>query len=113
MTQPTTRTIKGQTIPVLGLGTFELTGPEGEDAIRTAIDLGYRQIDTAIRYGNEAEVGRAVRASGVPRDELFVTSKIWFDDLTPEMVARRTGETPRAFQSARRPTAYTALGEGP
>jgi diketogulonate reductase-like aldo/keto reductase len=93
MTRPTTRTIKGQTIPVLGLGTFELTGPEGEDAIRTAIDLGYRQIDTAIRYGNEAEVGRAVRASGVPRDELFVTSKIWFDDLAPEAVARRTGET--------------------
>lgn len=93
MTQATTRTIKGETVPVLGLGTFGLTGPDGEDAIRAAIDLGYRQIDTAIRYGNETEVGRAVRASGLPRDELFVTSKIWFDDLTPDRVARRTGET--------------------
>lgn len=93
MSQPTTRTIKGVSVPVLGLGTFELRGPEGEAAIRTAIELGYRQIDTAIRYKNEAEVGRAIRASGLSRGELFVTSKIWFDDLEPEMVARRTGET--------------------
>jgi len=55
-----TKTIQGVTIPSLGLGTFELKGPEGEAAIRTAIELGYRQIDTAIRYGNEVEVGRAV-----------------------------------------------------
>lgn len=93
MSAPTTKTIKGETIPAIGLGTFQLTGPEGEAAIREAIDLGYRQIDTAIRYGNEAEVGRAIRASGIPRGELFVTSKIWFDDLEPEMVSRRTGET--------------------
>lgn len=93
MTQTTTRTIKGETVPVLGLGTFGLTGPEGENAIRSAIDLGYRQIDTAIRYGNETEVGRAIRASGLPRSELFVTCKIWFDDLAPDMVARRTGES--------------------
>lgn len=93
MTQQMTRVIKGESVPVLGLGTFELRGREGEAAIRAAIDLGYRQIDTAIRYGNEVEVGRAIRASGLPREELFVTSKIWFDDLTPELVARRTGET--------------------
>ncbi len=93
MTQQMTRVIKGETVPVLGLGTFELVGREGEAAIRAAIDLGYRQIDTAIRYGNEVEVGRAIRASGLQRNEIFVTSKIWFDDLTPDMVARRTGET--------------------
>jgi 2,5-diketo-D-gluconate reductase B len=93
MSSQATKIIRGETIPALGLGTFELTGPEGETAIRTAIELGYRQIDTAIRYGNEAEVGRAIRASGVPRNELFVTTKIWFNDLAPENVARRVGES--------------------
>lgn len=89
----TTKTIRGERIPAIGLGTFELTGPEGEAAIRTAIELGYRQIDTAIRYGNEAEVGRAIRASGVPRSDLFVTTKIWFIDLKPETVHQRVSES--------------------
>lgn len=93
MSSPATKIIRGEAIPALGLGTFELTGPEGETAIRTAIELGYRQIDTAIRYSNEAEVGRAIRASGVPRSELFVTTKIWFNDLAPENVASRVEES--------------------
>jgi diketogulonate reductase-like aldo/keto reductase len=93
MTSPATKTVRGVSIPALGLGTFELKGPEGERAIRDAIDLGYRHIDTAIRYGNELEVGRAIRASGVPRHEFFVTTKIWFNDLSPETVARRVGES--------------------
>lgn len=86
-------TIQGVDIPSLGFGTFELKGPEGEAAIRTAIELGYRQIDTAIRYGNEVEVGNAIRQSGVARDELFVTTKIWFNDLDPETVAVRVDES--------------------
>jgi diketogulonate reductase-like aldo/keto reductase len=93
MTSPATKRIRGESIPALGLGTFELKGTEGETAIRTAIDLGYRHIDTAIRYGNECEVGRAIRASGVPRREFFVTTKIWFNDLAPETVACRVGES--------------------
>lgn len=88
-----TKTFRGEAIPCLGLGTFELTGPEGEAAISTAIEMGYRQIDTAIRYGNEAEVGRAIRASGVPRGEIFVTTKLWFDSLTPALVSQRVGES--------------------
>ncbi|WP_244624146.1 MULTISPECIES: aldo/keto reductase [unclassified Bosea (in: a-proteobacteria)] len=88
-----TKTIQGEAIPALGLGTFELTGPAGEAAIRAAIDLGYRQIDTAIRYGNEVEVGRAIRSSGVARGELFVTTKIWFNDLQPDTVHRRVEES--------------------
>ncbi len=92
MTIPT-KTFRGEAIPCLGLGTFELTGPEGEAAVRAAIDIGYRQIDTAIRYGNEAEVGRAIRASGVPRREIFVTTKIWFDSLSPEIVSQRVSES--------------------
>lgn len=93
MTPSMTKTIQGEAVPVLGLGTFELTGPAGEDAIRAAIDMGYRQIDTAIRYGNEVEVGRAIRASGVARGELFVTTKIWFNDLKPDTVHQRVGES--------------------
>ncbi|WP_182086314.1 aldo/keto reductase [Aureimonas sp. ME7] len=87
------KTFRGESIPCLGLGTFELTGPAGEAAIREAIELGYRQIDTAIRYGNEAEVGRAIRASGVARQDIFVTTKIWFDALDPESVRQRVGES--------------------
>lgn len=87
------KTIRGAQIPALGFGTFELTGPEGQSAIEEAIAMGYRQIDTAIRYGNEVEVGRAIRASGVPRDEMFVTTKIWFNDLAPDTVHQRVGES--------------------
>jgi len=87
------KTIRGETVPALGLGTYELTGTAGETTIRAAIEMGYRHLDTAIRYGNEAEVGRAIRAAGVPRDELFVTTKIWFTDLRPEDVRARTAES--------------------
>ncbi len=66
----------GQRLPAIGFGTYPLTGDEGIEAIRSAIDVGYRLIDTAVNYENEAEVGQAIRTSGVPRDELFVTSKI-------------------------------------
>lgn len=87
------KTIRGAQIPALGFGTFELTGTAGENAITEAIAMGYRHIDTAIRYGNEVEVGRAIRASGVPRGELFVTTKIWFNDLAPDTVHQRVGES--------------------
>ncbi|MFZ2103706.1 MAG: aldo/keto reductase [Oricola sp.] len=87
------RTAKGITMPALGLGTFELTGKEGIASIRSAIEYGYRHIDTAIRYRNEAEVGQAIRESGIPRDEIFVTTKIWFDSLEPATVHQRIGES--------------------
>ncbi|MAZ15064.1 MAG: 2,5-didehydrogluconate reductase [Ahrensia sp.] len=92
------RTAKGITMPALGLGTFELTGAEGVASIRSAIEYGYRHIDTAIRYGNEAEVGQAIRESGIPRDEIFVTTKIWFDSLAPETVHKRIGESLERLQ---------------
>jgi 2,5-diketo-D-gluconate reductase B len=90
--------IKGVSVPSIGLGTFELTGPDGARAIRTAIDAGYRHIDTAIRYGNETEVGQAIRDSGIDRDELFVTTKIWYDNLAPENVDSRTAESLERLQ---------------
>ena len=65
------------TIPAFGLGTFRLQGKVVIDSVSTALELGYRAIDTAQIYENEAEVGQAIADSGIPRDELFITSKIW------------------------------------
>ncbi|KQZ70599.1 aldo/keto reductase [Nocardioides sp. Root151] len=66
----------GTTLPAIGFGTYTLTGSDGVDAIRSALDAGYRLLDTAVNYGNEEEVGRAVRESGLPRDEVLITSKL-------------------------------------
>ncbi|HYS70961.1 MAG TPA: aldo/keto reductase [Thermoplasmata archaeon] len=70
----------GNAIPVLGLGVWQASGKECANAVRTALDLGIRLIDTASMYGNEKEVGEAIRASKVPRDEVFVTTKVWNDE---------------------------------
>lgn len=66
----------GTTLPVVGFGTVTLRGSEGTAAIRSALDVGYRLLDTAVNYENEDEVGQAVRESGVPREEVRVTTKI-------------------------------------
>lgn len=63
-------------IPPVGLGTWPLLGGEGERVVSMGLELGYRHIDTAQMYGNEAEVGRAIRASGIPRDEIFLVTKV-------------------------------------
>ena len=68
----------GRRIPVLGLGTWPLvSGGECERACSCAIQHGYRQLDTADLYGNEEDVGKSVRQCRVPREELFVTTKLW------------------------------------
>jgi 2,5-diketo-D-gluconate reductase A len=68
----------GSTIPTLGLGVWQVpNGPECENAVRWALELGYRHIDTAQAYGNEESVGNALRDSGVPRDEVFITTKFY------------------------------------
>lgn len=69
-------------VPPFGLGTFRLTGKTVIDSVTTALELGYRVIDTAQIYGNEAEIGEAVAASGVPREKLFLTTKIWVDSFS-------------------------------
>jgi diketogulonate reductase-like aldo/keto reductase len=66
----------GTRMPLLGLGTWQARGRDAVEAVRSALELGYRLIDTATMYGNEAEVGRAVAESGVPREEVFVTTKL-------------------------------------
>jgi methylglyoxal/glyoxal reductase len=72
----------GVKMPWLGFGVFQI--PEGEEtyqAVRAALESGYRSIDTAAIYGNEASVGRAVKDSAIAREELFITTKVWNDDL--------------------------------
>ena len=66
----------GTTMPLLGFGTWQIRGDKAYQAVLAALEAGYRHIDTATMYGNEAEVGRALRDSGVPRDEVFVTTKL-------------------------------------
>ena len=73
----------GASIPAIGFGTFELTGPRCEEAVAAALAAGYRHLDTAAMYGNEREVGAALRASGVAREAVFVTTKVWRDDIGP------------------------------
>ncbi|WP_406299624.1 aldo/keto reductase [Embleya sp. NBC_00888] len=67
----------GVTIPQLGFGVFQIENDEAGAAVATALEVGYRSIDTAAVYGNEAGVGRALAASSVPREEVFVTTKLW------------------------------------
>ncbi|MEU6340828.1 aldo/keto reductase [Streptomyces sp. NPDC046977] len=70
----------GVTMPQLGFGVFQVPDDETAAAVTTALESGYRSIDTAAIYGNETGVGRALAASGIPRDELFVTTKLWNAD---------------------------------
>lgn len=76
----------GVAIPVLGFGTWNLRGDDCRRAVEEALALGYRHIDTAVVYGNEAEVGAAIAASGLPREALFVTTKIPRRELTKDLV---------------------------
>jgi len=72
-----TRTLNdGHEIPVVGLGCYQLDGEDGVTAILSALEIGYRLLDTAVNYGNEGDVGEAVRRSGLPREDVFITSKI-------------------------------------
>lgn len=71
-------------IPRLGLGTWALRGAEAQRAVEGAIGLGYRHIDTAAMYGNEDAVGAGLAASGVKREEIFLTTKVWWTELAPD-----------------------------
>ena len=80
-------------IPLFGLGTFRLKGDVVRASVREALKLGYRAIDTAQIYGNEAEVGQAIAESGVPRNELFLTTKIWTENLGRDRLAASLEES--------------------
>ena len=76
------------TIPKLGLGTYRLEGEVAARMVAKALEVGYRHIDTAAMYGNEAAVGEGLRAAAVPRDEVFVTTKVWYTDLADGALQR-------------------------
>jgi 2,5-diketo-D-gluconate reductase A len=80
MTIPDITLNDGRTIPQLGFGVFKVDPAQTERIVSDALEVGYRHIDTAAIYGNEEGVGRAIAASGIPRDELFVTTKLWNAD---------------------------------
>ncbi len=67
----------GVRMPVLGLGTWQITGKKVEEVILSALDTGYRHIDTAAAYHNESEIGKALIISGIPREDVFITTKLW------------------------------------
>ena len=93
MPVPTLDLHDGTSIPQLGLGVFQVPPDETEETVRTALDVGYRHIDTAQMYGNEAGVGDALRSSGIDRDEVFVTSKLNNNNHRPEDVRRSFDES--------------------
>jgi len=88
-------------MPALGFGTWQLEGPDARRMVETALEIGYRHIDTAYLYKNEREVGEAIRGSGVPREEIFLTTKVWTD-------AFRDGDLQRAAEGS-----VERLGVGP
>jgi len=82
---PTIALNNGIQMPVLGFGVFQVPDPaECERSVRDALDVGYRLLDTAASYGNEEAVGSAIRNSGIDRDEIFVTTKLWVEDASYE-----------------------------
>jgi len=80
--------VRGVRIPRLGLGTWMLEGEACVEGVRDALALGYRHIDTARNYGNEAEVGRGIAESGVPREEIWLTTKVPYERLRADEVRR-------------------------
>ena len=88
MAGPATVQARGAAIPALGLGTWQLRGDDCSAAVKTALAAGYRHIDTAAMYGNEEAVGAGLKASGISRDEVFVTTKVWYEDLAPADLRR-------------------------
>jgi len=88
----TTVAVRGVEVPAVGYGTWQVTGRDAVEGVADALDLGYRHIDTARMYGNEAEVGRALADSPVDRDDVWLTTKVWMDDASAEGV-RRSAES--------------------
>ena len=85
-------------VPKFGVGTFRLSGQTVIDSVKNALSAGYRAIDTAQIYGNEAEVGQAIAESPVQRSELFLTTKIWVDYLAPEQLIQSLKDSLQKLQ---------------
>jgi 2,5-diketo-D-gluconate reductase B len=86
-----------QRLPSIGFGTWRLAGRECSEGVADALTAGYRHVDTAAAYGNEEEVGRGMRASGIDRGDVWLTTKVWPDDLEPERVRASLERSLRAL----------------
>jgi 2,5-diketo-D-gluconate reductase B len=95
MQRLTTR--NGLALPAIGLGTWPMTGTECTQAVHQALDVGYRHIDTATAYENEAAVGQALRDSNVPREQIHLTTKVWWDRLEPKAMRQSLEDSLRAL----------------
>jgi 2,5-diketo-D-gluconate reductase B len=93
------QTIRGVQVPALGFGTWPLKGEECREAVRDALSAGYRHVDTARMYGNEEEVGRGIREGGVPREEIFLTTKLWYTELGRTQVVDSLHSSLRRLQT--------------
>jgi 2,5-diketo-D-gluconate reductase B len=87
------------TIPALGFGTWQLTGDKCVEAVKKALEIGYRHIDTAQIYDNEAEVGKAIKESGIDRHAIFLTTKIWFTNFKKDDVRKSFEESLKKLQT--------------
>jgi 2,5-diketo-D-gluconate reductase A len=87
-TTPTVTLNNGVEMPILGFGVFQIPAEETEQVVAEAIAAGYRALDTAASYGNEEAVGRGIEASGIAREELFVTTKLWVEHQGEEKARR-------------------------
>src|SRR5690554_1606284 len=87
------KTAQGISIPEIGLGTSRMYGRECENAVKDALDIGYRHIDTAQMYKNEREIGDALYASSVNREEIFLTTKIWHTNMDYDNVIQSVEES--------------------
>ena len=92
MPAPFTKTVRGVDVPTVAIGVFEVDPGETEETVADALAAGYRHVDTAAAYGNEEEVGRGLKRSGVDRSEVWVTTKVWLDDYAPARL-RASAET--------------------
>ncbi|MEA2472802.1 MAG: 2,5-diketo-D-gluconate reductase [Thermoleophilaceae bacterium] len=92
MPAPATKTARGVEVPTVAIGVFEVDPGETAAIVADALAAGYRHVDTASAYGNEKEVGEGLRESGVDRDDVWVTTKVWIDDFAPERL-RRSAES--------------------
>jgi 2,5-diketo-D-gluconate reductase B len=94
-TDPQTITVQGVEVPSIGFGTWQVTGRDAEEGVADALATGYRHIDSARIYGNEVEVGRGIAASGVDRDRIFLTTKLWTNEFTRDAAIAATEDSLR------------------
>jgi len=85
----------GVEMPILGFGVYQIPPEQTEQAVSDALAAGYRSLDTAAAYGNEEAVGRAIKSSGIPREDLFVTTKLWISDAGQDNAGRAFGASLR------------------